>query len=141
MNTMHKTILLLLLAPLIYMSSCSKTASTPASIIGTWSATTQRQQLLINSIVKYDTTISVPAGSEVYSFTADGYYTIFTPSGTFGSGYILNGSTLSLFDTSSSIDKWYSVQVTTLSPHSLALQEDLFTSGDSIVRYILSFTR
>jgi len=122
--------MLLLLSGIIYLSGCSKTASSPApvSIVGTWTITGARQQLLANNVSIRDTTISIPGGEGVFSFTTNGYYTFLTPGHSQTGGYLINANTLSLFDTTVHPPTWDQFTISTLTQNNMTLSAS-YSSG------------
>jgi hypothetical protein len=138
---MKKLCLLLLLPALIYMAGCSKTTPAPASITGTWTATSQRIQYATHHAIFRDTTYNLPTGYIVFSFNANGYYTLIESGNTSGSGYFVHNNVLSLFDTTASGNHWQSFSITTLSASNLSLQDTGYTSIDTMVLATINFIR
>jgi hypothetical protein len=124
--------MLLLLSGIIYLSGCSKTASSPVpvSIVGTWTITGARVQHLVQAASIFDTTFSLPGGEGVFSFTTNGYYTFLSPGHSQTGGYLLNANTLSLFDTTVHPPTWDQFTISSLTQNNMTLSTS-YTTADT----------
>jgi hypothetical protein len=137
-----KTSLLILLSGMIYLSGCSKSAATsPFSIVGTWTETGSGEQLLVNNRSVYDTTYTVTGGQVVYSFDANGYLTFLTSGHSQVGGYMVNADTLWLYDTSFHPPVWDRFVLTGQSQNKVTLQYIIPVGGDSVVIDAMLLTR
>lgn len=138
-----RSILLLAAVSFALIYGCKKNNPVPAaaSIVGTWGVNSSTVQLLVNGTSTYDTTYQYPAGVNVYTFMANGYYTYQASGTSITSGYVFTGSTLSLYDTSGHRDSWTIVQVINLNANSMTLQDTLFASHDSVALISEALTR
>ena len=119
MTNKTKTTLLLLtlVSGIIFMTGCKKNA---ASIVGTWTETTQREQEKIGGTSVYDTTFNVGTPTPTVTFNADGSFN--SNNGSIGAGtYSLAGSTLTVIDTGTG-GGTHVLTVATLTTNALSLQ-------------------
>ena len=137
-----KTGMLILLSGMIYLSGCSKTAATsPFSIIGTWTATGSGEQVLVNNRSVYDTTYTVSGGQVVYSFDANGYFNFIVSNRTQTGGYFINADTLWLYDTSFHPPVWDRFAMANQSQNNVTLEYITPIGADSVVINKVILTR
>lgn len=145
MTINKKWSLLIAAAAIIYLAGCSKSANTPATIVGTWGIVSEEQKLFINGTAKFDTVIPTTAGQTALTFTADGYYLELTGHNQYGGPYTYNNNVLSLFDTAYGASRWVPYSVSTLTENKLSLivaRDTISLSPiDSIAWEIANFTR
>ena len=134
------SLMLMILSGAVYMSSCNKSTSAPATIVGTWTGVSEEQKLTVNGALRYDTVAQVPTGQIVIIFTADGNYVQLSPNHELGGAYTYTGTTLSLFDTSSSANIWRHYPVTTLTSNKLAIVALLDTISQTPIDSMSSVT-
>ncbi len=141
MQSYIKTTLLsaVILCLALFVSGCHKTATaTPVSIVGSWSASTNRIQEIAGTHIFIDTTVQVPAGQSIITFDSQGYFLQLSPGHSEGGAYTLYGSTLTLIDTSIAILEKVPV---ILSSHTLVLRDTSYLNGDTISVNAVTFTR
>ena len=139
------SLLSIILVGAIYMSSCNKSTTAPATIVGTWTGTTEEQKLTVNGTQKYDTMIQLSTGQIVLIFTADGSYVQLGSNQALGGAYTYTGNTLSLFDTSHAANVWRRYPGTTLTSNKLSIIASVdtisFTPIDSISSLIVNLSK
>ena len=112
-----KISLLIIAVGLVIIAGCKKNA---ASIVGTWTETTQRQQEKIGANFVIDTTFNLPAPAPTVTFNTNGTYQ--SSNGNIGAGsYMLSGNKLTVTDTGSAGPQV--LNVITLSDNALSLQQ------------------
>ena len=121
-----KISLIIIVIGLVIITGCKKKT---ASIVGTWTETTQRQQEKIGTNFVIDTTINVSAPAPTITFNSNG--TFLSSTGNIGAGiYTLAGNNLTVTDTGGSSPQVLSV--ITLSDNALSLQQ---SSTDTAAPY------
>ena len=116
-KTIITIVMIILMAGIIFMTACRKNA---ASITGTWTETSQREQEKVSGATILDTTTLAPTPAPIATFNGDGTYQ--SASGTLGAGtYTLAGSTLIVSDTGRAGTQILSVL--TLTDNALSLQK------------------
>ena len=119
-----KISLLAIVLGLIIIAGCKKKS---ASIVGTWTETTTREQEKIGANFVIDTTINVSAPAPSITFNANG--TFLSNTGNIGAGtYTLTDNKLTVTDTSNSGPQ--TLNVITLTDNALSLQQ-VFTDTSS----------
>ncbi len=140
-----KLLVLIIAAGSIWLTGCKKTspAAEAPSIVGTWAVDSESDVLKTGTAILFDTSIVASGMSQfVFTFNADGYYTEFTNTGITGSAYTLNGTVLSLYDTSGGTNRWIRYTVPALTENRLEiLSADTSVTGDTTSQIILTFTR
>ena len=118
--------LIIIALGLVIASGCKKNA---ASIVGTWTETTQREQEKIGANFVFDTTVNVSLPAPVITFNSNGSYRFSV--GSAGSGtYTLSGNTLTVTDSGSTTPQ--TLTVVTLTDNALTLQQ---SSTDTAAPY------
>jgi hypothetical protein len=113
-------ILLLALAGCIWLASCSKSTTTPPSIIGSWAVTSIQQEGFSNGVLTIDDSVVIPLGQWVTTFQSNGYFVTLNHLGLHGGGYTLHGNTFVTVDTPSMNQLSY--QILTFTEHALVIQ-------------------
>jgi len=124
-----------------YLAACKKTdtAPTPVSIVGPWSLTSITYKQYVNNVLTYDTTGQI-SGLAAITFGANGFFTEISGSYVFGSAYTFNGNTISIFDTSGMIDRWYTDAIVNLTEHTFSVV-DSSRSSDTLAISFQNYTR
>jgi Lipocalin-like domain len=141
-NKSTKAFFLAAVLVMAFVYGCKKNAPAPTySIVGTWSVDSVNISKLVNGITVKDTTQYGQPGLVVYSFAANGYYTLAEGNISTTSGYIINGSNLALYDTSDQRDTWTYVTVVNLTANTMTLQDTFLYTNDTLILYKEFLTR
>lgn len=121
MNKATQHVLMTVSALVLLIAGCSKnTASTAASLVGTWTSTTARDLTTVDGVTTRDTTGAVTgSASRTFTFAADGTASSINSSGTTHGRYTYASSRLTMIDSTGSTTMVF--DVTTLTAHDLGL--------------------